>query len=191
MPSLYKLPFTTQQIGKMSIEELQSNIEKYAKRLNQRISDIERWADENNLDFEPYGVEVYRSLGGRRASRAKVTDLADGRYRLRKIQHVYEKYKKLTRTGMKEWWKRKQSDYEWLLGTDLTMAQTMRFNQLTQGLNEVNFDSELWQLLTSENTVKDAFGGDVDAFIDWLEEVQNRGSAYLDEYVNLMVEKGL
>lgn len=191
MPSLYKLPFTTQQIGRMSIEELQSNIEKYAKRLNQRIADIKRYADDNNLDFEPYGVEVYRSLGGLRASRAKVTDLADGRYRLRKIQHVYEKYKRLTRTGMKKWWERKKRDYEWLLGTEITMDQTMRFNQLTQGLNEVAFDSKLWKLLTEHEPVKDAFDKDVDAFMDWLEEVQNRGSEYLDEYYQLMAEKGL
>ncbi len=191
MPSLYKLPFTTQQIGRMSIEELQSNIEKYAKRLNQRIADIERYADDNNLDFEPYGVEVYRALGGRRASRAKVTDLADGRYRLRTIQHVYEKYKRLTRTGMKQWWGRKQNDYSWLFGVDITMSQTMRFNQLTQQLNEVSFDSELWRLLTEHEPVKDAFDGDVDAFIDWIEEVKNRGSGYLDEYYQLMAEKGL
>lgn len=179
---LYKTDFSSAEIGKMTKEQLQSNIEKYAKRVNQRITDIQRYGDQNGLDMSSVLLAARRELGGIKASRSKISSESEGRWRLRRIMSVYSMHE-LTRTGQKQMFSNRKAQYEWVMNKKLTQTQARKLDNALGGLEIRAMDSETWIDLANEYAKNDAFDGDVDAFIEWLDKHHIN---YLDEYKQLL-----
>lgn len=177
-----KSGITPRAIGKMSAEELQQNIEKFAKRVNQRISDIQKYGDQQGLDMAPVIQAARKTLGAEKASRSKIKSVAEGRWRLRKILDTYS-MSGLTRTGQKQAFKNRKTQYQWVMGKTITQAQAHRLDNILGGLEIRKFGSDTWVELGQMYSKNDAFNGDTDAFLDWLD---GKHINVLDDYAELI-----